>query len=195
MSQVKFLSYLVSKNLSPDEYAALYCITKKISIGPGYSVNYDSLYNEGFLSRKDSEWIPTNKTKNTIKFVESLFINDKNEKAHDEDTLNDLINKLQEVYPKKNPEGRSIRSNTKDVKNRLFKFLTAHDYSTDVILEAVTRYLKEQLNSADNGKYLRELRYFIMKGTESKLADYCQDVIENPVINKSNVTDHRFNEL
>lgn len=195
MSQIKFLSYLKQKRITPTEYAALYVLTQKINIGDGYDVDCDHLYNEGFLSRKDGNWIPTNKTKNMMKFITSFFMNDKNEKAHDQDVLNKLIDKLQEVYPKKTPQGRSIRSNTKDVKNRLFKFFTAHDYSTDVILEAVTRYLNEQLNSIDNGKYLRELRYFIMKGTESKLADYCQDVVDNPISNNKQIVDHRFNEL
>ena len=195
MSQVKFLSYLVSKNLSPDEYAALYCITKKVNIGPGYSVNYDSLYNEGYLSKKDGNWIPTNKSKNVVKFVESLFLADKNEKAHDKDTINDLVNKLQEIYPKKNSHGRSTRSNPREVKDRLLKFLTRYDYSTDVILEAVKRYIKSQLNSSSNGFYLKELRYFIIDRNESKLADWCLDVTETPVINENNVTDHRFKEL
>lgn len=195
MSQIKFLSYISTKGITPTEYASLYLLTQNVSIGKGYDVDFDHLYNEGFVSRKDGNWIPTNKTKNMVKFTASLFINDKNEKAHDEGELNKLIDKLQEVYPKKNPQGRSIRSNTKDVKARLFKFFTAYDYSIPVVIEAVTRYLDEQLNSADNGKYLRELRYFIMKGTESKLADYCQDVVDNPVVNKAQAVDHRFNEL
>lgn len=195
MSQIKFLSYLNQKGITPTEYASLYVLTQNVSIGDGYNVDYDHLYNQGFLSRKDGKWIPTNKTKNMVKFTSSLFNNDVKEKEYDENTLNRLVDKLQEVYPKKTPEGRSIRSNKKDVKDRLIRFFMAYSYSYTTVVEAVTRYLDEQINSTDNGKYLRELRYLILKGTESKLADYCQDVLDNPVIQTSNVVDHRFKEL
>lgn len=196
MSQIKFFSYLQSKKISPTQYSMLYQIAEEVTIGRPYNVDLNALYDNGFLTRKDGQWKATVKTKNIIKYVESLFINDNNKKAHDEKSLDKLVNKLREIYPHKIPSGkRVIRSNAKEVKDRLGKFFRAYDYDYTVVVEALTRYVDEQVNSENNGEYLKRLNYFIMKGTESLLADYCQEVIDNPIINKNAILDHRFKEL
>lgn len=196
MSQVKFFSYLQSKKLSPTQYSSLYQISEGISIGEPYNVDLNALYNNGFLTRVDGQWKATVKTKNIVKYVESLFINDNNKQVHNEESLNELVNKLRDIYPHKIPSGkRVIRSNAKEVKDRLSKFFRAYDYDYTVVVEALIRYVDEQVNSENNGEYLKRLNYFIMKGTESLLADYCQEVIDNPIVNKNTVLDHRFKEL
>ena len=195
MSEVKLFAYIDAKKINLLEYAALYSLKHSIQIGSGYNVDFDRLYNEGFLSKKEGRWILTSKSNTLLKFTSSLFNDQQVSKEVDTNKLDSLIKECSSIYPTKTPDGRRIASNSKDVKAKLTRFFMNYDYEYETIIEAVKRYLDEHLNSESNGKYLMGLRYFILKGTESKLADYCEDVIENPIINRSNVIDHRFNEL
>jgi hypothetical protein len=90
------------------------------------------------------------------------------------------MTKYNELFPRKKAgSNKYMRSNIKNVETNFRWFFANYQYSWETILEATSRYIKDQ--EADNYKYTRTSMYFIHKkdkGVESSdLADWCEMVV------------------
>jgi hypothetical protein len=126
----------------------------------------------------------------------SNTMNMKDKKDITEKDIDSLITKLQELFPKERKTDEkgipkySFRGNKIDVKNKLIKFLKIYkkvedngnvrDYTLDEIYEATQRYVNKYSNDKT---YLKLLPYFIIKDSESTLANElensCDDSVDN----------------
>ena len=178
MSQMKFLSYLTGKKLTPDEYYILYSITLNVTINPSIKVDMDSLHQRNFLIRAGSNWEPTRKTKEVLKYIDSLFKEEtqRNQKSkYSAQTLEKLALFINQTFPVKTSNGRRLRTNKTDLKEKLRKFFIRYkDYEPIDIANAVERYVEHQ--GAINDTLLMSSGNFIMKNGTSALATWCEDV-------------------
>lgn len=107
-----------------------------------------------------------------------------------ERNLDELVEKLQELWPKGSKDGKyRWRSNKTDVKRRFQKFFKIYGdkYTDKQIIEAARRYVKpfddayEISQNKEVRKYQKVLGYFVFKdnGTDSILANNLEAIINN----------------
>jgi hypothetical protein len=108
------------------------------------------------------------------------------------DDFSDNILKYRELFPKGAVAGRTLRSSSQDISQRMKWFMQTYpQYTWENILNATENYLK---NLNENGKmeYCKTASYFIKKDdknkmTVSSLAEWCEAEIdqepepENPI--------------
>lgn len=100
----------------------------------------------------------------------------------------DNIKEYREYFPAiRLPNGEMARQNVQELKDKfIWFFKTYPEYNWDIVLEAAKYYtfIKER----EQYQYMSTSSYFIQKTdtrskkASSKLADYCQIIIENPDI-------------
>lgn len=92
--------------------------------------------------------------------------------------LDELVNKLQELFPKERMNDRyAYRGNKRDVTERLQKFFKLYgQYSYDDVLECTKRYV-ERFKYDRTG--MRILPYFIMKKTDDGLKSDLATELDN----------------
>lgn len=95
------------------------------------------------------------------------------------------VNEYRELFPKgRFPSGELARQSANELKEKfLWFFKNNPDYNWDIVLDATEYYLYTK--SLDGYKYTVTSSYFIKKTTVtketvSKLADYCQIIIDEP---------------
>lgn len=178
MSQMKFLSYLTGKKLTPDEYYILYSITLDVTINASIKVDMDSLHQRNFLIRAGSKWEPTRKTKEVLKYVDSLFKEEtqRNQRSkYSAQTLEKLAVFINQTFPKETSDGRQLRTNKTDLKQKLRQFFLKYkDYQPIDVANAVERYVEHQ--GAINDKLLMKSGNFILKHGNSELASWCEPI-------------------
>ena len=93
-------------------------------------------------------------------------------------SLDELVNKLQELFPKERMNDRyAYRGNKRDVTERLQKFFKLYgQYSYDDVLECTKRYV-ERFKYDRTG--MRILPYFIMKKTDDGLKSDLATELDN----------------
>lgn len=100
--------------------------------------------------------------------------------------MNDRIKEYREIWPAKRlPSGELARQNVQELKDKfVWFFKTYPEYDWDLILDATDYY--NEVFKKKNYMYMATSSYFIKKTNpqtkevSSKLADYCQQIIDNP---------------
>ena len=95
------------------------------------------------------------------------------------------VNEYREIFPKgKLPSGELARQSVKELQDKfVWFFKTFPEYDWDVILDATEYYVATFAKK--NYMYMVTSSYFIKKTlptkeSRSKLADYCQEILDNP---------------
>ena len=93
--------------------------------------------------------------------VSSIILESDNS-VPDKDRIENLVNKMRELFPKGMKIGNSAwRGNVRELKLRMQKFFKMYgDYSDEAILKATKAYV-DSFNG--NYTYMRILKYFILK--------------------------------
>jgi len=100
--------------------------------------------------------------------------------------MNERIKEYREIWPAKRlPSGELARQNVQELKDKfVWFFKTYPEYDWDLVLDATDYY--NEVFRKKNYMYMATSSYFIKKTNpqtkevSSKLADYCQQIIDNP---------------
>jgi hypothetical protein len=100
--------------------------------------------------------------------------------------MNERINEYRNIWPSKRlPSGELARQSVNELKDKfVWFFKTYPEYDWDLVLDATDYY--NEVFKRKNYLYMATSSYFIKKTnpvtkeTMSKLADYCQQIIDNP---------------
>lgn len=100
--------------------------------------------------------------------------------------MNDRIKEYREIWPgKRLPSGELARQSTQELKDKfVWFFKTYPEYDWDLVLDATDYY--NEVFKKKNYMYMATSSYFIKKTNttskevSSKLADYCQEILDNP---------------
>lgn len=100
--------------------------------------------------------------------------------------MNERIKEYREIWPAKRlPSGELARQNVQELKDKfVWFFKTYPEYDWDLVLDATDYY--NEVFKRKNYMYMATSSYFIKKTNpqtkevSSKLADYCQQIIDNP---------------
>ena len=101
---------------------------------------------------------------------------------------NERIKEYREIWPSKRlPSGELARQSSQELKDKfVWFFKTYPEYDWDLVLDATDHY--NEVFSKKNYQYMATSSYFIKKTNpltrevSSKLADYCQEILDNPKI-------------
>jgi hypothetical protein len=102
--------------------------------------------------------------------------------------MNERIKEYRDIWPSKRlPSGELARQSNQELKDKfVWFFKTYPEYDWDVILDATDYY--NEVFKRKNYMYMATSSYFIKKTNtttkevSSKLADYCQEILDNPRI-------------
>lgn len=179
---------LIKNNISPNLIYFLDCCREKI-------VPCKNLINEDvertFAEHKgliDKEGNLTNKAAIVLNEFETLLVKTKKKVASEVlgSDFNEKIKEYREIFPgKRLPSGELARQNVQELKDKfVWFFKTYPEYDWDLILDATDYY--NELFRKKNYMYMATSSYFIKKTNpqtkevSSKLADYCQEILDNP---------------
>ncbi len=103
----------------------------------------------------------------------------------------DRIKEYREIFPSKRlPSGQLARQSAEELKQKfIWFFKTYPEYDWDLVLDATDYY--NAVFEKKGYMYMATSSYFIKKTdptskeTTSKLADYCQEILDNPKILES----------
>ena len=106
--------------------------------------------------------------------------------------VNQKVKEYREIWPSKRlPSGELARQSGQELKDKfVWFFKTYPEYDWDLILDATDYY--NEVFKRKNYQYMVSSSYFIKKTNpqtkevSSKLADYCQEILDNPNILNSN---------
>lgn len=106
--------------------------------------------------------------------------------------VNERIKEYREIWPAKRlPSGELARQSNQELKDKFVWFFKNYpEYDWDLVLDATDYY--NEVFKKKNYQYMATSSYFIKKTNpltkevSSKLADYCQEIIDNPSILNSN---------
>jgi hypothetical protein len=105
--------------------------------------------------------------------------------------MNDRIKEYREIWPSKRlPHGQLARQSNQELKDKFVWFFKNYpEYDWDLILDATDYYnevfkKKDYLYMATSSNFIKKTE--VTKEVSSKLADYCQEILDNPNILNSN---------
>lgn len=184
-------SVMIKYNLSPNEIYFLDCCRTKIK--PTGIINEDiellMVQSKGLIDDKG------NLSALALKILdefETYLVKRKNKVTKEvlgEDFI-EKVNEYREAWPKKRlPSGELARQSVQELKDKfVWFFKTYPEYDWDLVLDATDYY--NIIYEKKNHMYMVTSSYFIKKTnpqtkeTTSKLADYCQQILDNPDILK-----------
>lgn len=181
---------LIKNNISPNLFYFLDCCRQKIM--PCKSlINVDAermiAEYKGYI---DLEGNLTPKASTILTEFETLHVKTKKKVATEVlgPDFNEKIKEYREIFPAKRlPSGELARQNVQELKDKfVWFFKTYPEYDWDLILDATDYY--NDVFQKKNYMYMATSSYFIKKTNpqskevSSKLADYCQQIIDNPNI-------------
>jgi hypothetical protein len=130
----------------------------------------------------------TNKGATILNEFETFLVKTKKKVASDAlgADMNDRIKEYREIWPAKRlPSGELARQSTQELKDKfVWFFKTYPEYDWDLVLDATDYY--NEVFKKKNYMYMATSSYFIKKTNtttkevSSKLADYCQEILDNP---------------
>lgn len=181
-------STLIKWNLSPNQIYFLDCCREKI-VPSKALINVDA---ERMLAQHkgliDESGGLTNKAAVILNEFETYLVKTKKKvtAAVLGEDFNQKIAEYREAFPAKRlPSGELARQSVQELKDKfVWFFKTYPEYDWDLILDA-TDYYNEAFKKK-NYMYMATSSYFIKKTNtqtkeiSSKLADYCQQIIDNP---------------
>lgn len=179
---------LIKWNLSPNQIYFLDCCREKI-IPSKMLINPDA---ERMLAEHkgliDKEGKLTNKAAVILNEFETYLVKTKKKVASEVlgADMNERIKEYREIWPAKRlPSGELARQNVQELKDKfVWFFKTYPEYDWDLVLDATDYY--NEVFKRKNYMYMATSSYFIKKTNpqtkevSSKLADYCQQIIDNP---------------
>jgi hypothetical protein len=179
-------STLIKWNISPNQIYFLDCCRDKIK---PVIINQDAerivCESKGLI---DADGNLTNKGANILNEFETFLVKTKKKVTSavlGENSI-DKINEYREIWPSKRlPSGELARQSTQELKDKfVWFFKTYPEYDWDLVLDATDYY--NDVFKKKNYQYMATSSYFIKKTNTttkevtSKLADYCQEIIDNP---------------
>jgi len=181
-------STLIKWNVSPNQIYFLDCCREKI-VPSKALINVDA---ERMLAQHkgliDESGGLTNKAAVILNEFETYLVKTKKKvtAAVLGEDFNQKITEYREAFPAKRlPSGELARQSVQELKDKfVWFFKTYPEYDWDLILDA-TDYYNEAFRKK-NYMYMATSSYFIKKHNpqtkevSSKLADYCQQIIDNP---------------
>jgi hypothetical protein len=176
-------------NLPPNQLFFLDCCRHHISPGKLINVDAEKMVAEacGFLDSNG------NLTEKAITVLDSMEGDVKKKKTKNiQDILGqdylDKIKEYREYFPgQRLSHGELARQSVNELKEKfVWFFKTYTDYDWDIVLDAAKYYtiIKER----ENYQFMTTSSYFIKKSdprtkeTSSKLADFCQLILDNPEV-------------
>lgn len=181
---------LIKNNISPNLFYFLDCCKDKI-IPCKSLINADVervfAEHKGLINKEGNL---TNKGISILNEFQTLLVKTKKKIASEVlgADFNEKIKEYREIFPAKRlPSGELARQNVQELKDKfVWFFKTYPEYDWDLILDATDYY--NELFKKKNYLYMATSSYFIKKTNpttkevSSKLADYCQEIIDNPNI-------------
>lgn len=178
-------SPLIKWNVSPNQIYFLDCCRDKIQPSK-LLINLDAermmAEHKGLI---DKEGKLTNKAAVVLDEYETFLVKTKKKVASEVlgADMNERIKEYREIFPgKRLPSGELARQSISELKERfVWFFKTYPEYDWDLVLDAADDYTK--LFKMKNYQYMATSSYFIkkmnsQKEVTSKLADYCQQIID-----------------
>lgn len=176
---------LVKWKLSPNQMYYLDCCREKIQ--PGDIINQEGerimCQHRGFI---DNEGNLTTLGATILDEFETYIVKTKKKVASEVlgTDMNERVKEYREIFPgKRLPSGELARQSISELKERfVWFFKTYPEYDWDLILDAADDYTK--LYEKKNYQFMVTSSYFIKKTNTqtkeitSKLADYCQQILD-----------------
>lgn len=99
------------------------------------------------------------------------------------------ISEWLQIFPKEKINGRYLRTNETECRDRMNTFIAKHGYAQDIIMQATKAYINNQEHSPEGHLYTRNSSYFISKGrikneVISDLATWCKIIEDGGVMDK-----------
>lgn len=181
-------STLIKWNLSPNQIYFLDCCRQSIQPSK-VLINPDA---ERMLAEHkgliDDTGKLTNKAAVILNEFETYLVKTKKKVASEVlgADMNERITEYREIWPAKRlPSGELARQNVQELKDKFVWFFKNYpEYDWDLVLDATDYY--NEVFRKKNYMYMATSSYFIKKTNpqtkevSSKLADYCQQIIDNP---------------
>lgn len=179
LKQLQYFDKITSTGLTPNGYYLLCCIRdSKSSITLNDHTELRKLWKHEWITMPGNRL--TQKSIDLIEDIESSFTGEI-KKTPTKDARNefkDMINKFIEIGPKgKLGSGRPWRSSPANLEKVFKWFFKNYKYKWNTILQATAIYLQEM--ERGNHKYTQQSHYFVRKNDYSKLADYCENFIND----------------
>lgn len=180
---------LIRHNLSPNQIYLLDCYQSKIK--PSKIINEDAeriiAMSKGLLTEEGNLTVLGT---TILTEFETYLVKTKRQVASD--VLGaDLVDKIQEyreLFPKgKLPSGQLARQSVEELKQKfVWFFKTYPEYDWNLVLDATEYYnavfKKKGYQFMVTSSYFIKKTNTISKEVTSKLADYCQEILDNPRI-------------
>ena len=186
---------ILQANLTPNQTLILFGIKQGVSLPNTTDKEKYELVLNGYLEKKDGQYIMTQSAKLICVKLDNYFI--KAKKKTDIQLMGknfvDSINDYREVFPaKKLPSGKPARNNVKALGEAFRWFFETYDYTWVDIMKATKMYVNEYRDA--DYLYMQTSQYFVCKQDKhrvkhSTLADYCDMILEG-----INTEDDHFKE-
>ena len=175
---------ILQANLTPNQTLILFGIKQGVSLPNTTDKEKHELVLNGYLEKKDNQYIMTQNAKLICVKLDNYFI--KAKKKTDIQLMGknfvDSINTYREVFPaKKLPSGKPARNNVKALGEAFRWFFETYDYTWEDIMKATKMYVNEYRDA--QYMYMQTSQYFVCKQDKhrvkhSTLADYCDMILE-----------------
>jgi hypothetical protein len=177
---------LIKWKVSPNEIYFLDCCQSKIQ--PTSIINQDKVFEsckeKGLISENS---IITDAGLIILNDFQTFLVKTKKKVASEilGDNFLDKVKEYREIFPSKRlPSGQLGRQSVQELKDKfIWFFKTYPEYDWDLILDATDYYndvfrRKNYMYMATSSNFIKKTE--ITKEVSSKLADYCQQLIDNP---------------
>ena len=175
---------ILKANLTPNQALILFGIKQGISLKQTTNKEKYELVLNGYLEKKDDQYIMTQEAKLICIKLDNYFV--KAKKKTDIQLMGknfvDKINNYREIFPaKKLPSGKPARNNVKALGEAFRWCFETYDYTWDDVIKATKMYVNEYRDA--QYMYMQTSQYFICKQDKhrvkhSTLADYCDMILE-----------------
>ena len=187
-------STLIKWKISPNQIYFLDCCRNKIQPSDIINQNAESIICKA-KNLIDENGKLTNKAATILDEFETYLVKTKKKVASEVlgTNMNEKIKEYREIWPAKRlPSGELARQSTQELKDKfVWFFKTYPEYDWDLILDATDYY--NEVFRRKNYMYMATSSYFIKKTNtqtkevSSKLADYCQQIFDNPSMLNSEI--------
>ena len=179
---------LIKWNLSPNQIYYLDCCRHKIRVSNIINQDAEALICQAKELIDENNNL-TNKGALILDEFETYLVKTKKKVVNQVlgADFNDKIKEYREIFPAKRlPNGQLARQSVQELKDKfVWFFKTYPEYDWDLVLDATDYYnevfrRKNYLYMATSSNFVKKTE--ITKEVSSKLADYCQQIIDNPDI-------------
>jgi hypothetical protein len=177
---------LIKWKVSPNEIYFLDCCHSKIQ--PTSIINQDLVF-ESCKKKEliDENAVLTNAGAIILNDFETFLVKTRKKVASEVlgENFLEKVKEYREIFPSKRlPSGQLARQSVQELKDKfVWFFKTYPEYDWDLILDAADYYnsvfkKKNYLYMATSSNFIKKTE--ITKEVSSKLADYCQEILDNP---------------